>query len=482
MSLSHLDMKYPYLTLQLIVLVSLGACSWRMPESPLSLQMSVPENFAESRIKSTFGDAEKIGARWWQILGDPVLDDFENQMAQENPNLIALSAVVEQAKSAVAMAQSNLWPSLNANTSVTRSQSYLTAPSGTYISQSFPFNWTPDIWGALDAQIIALRAQQKVSEENLAMARLTAQATLMQTYLTLRNVERVQEVLRSAERAYAKALEITQHRYTSGLVASTDVAQAKLQLSNAKAQRIDLGVQRAQLLHAIAALLGKNPSNFTIEPNAKLVEPVRLPEIIPGELIKRRPDIRSALRGVESAQASLGAAKMAFFPTVTFSSTLGYRSTQLPGLINNSKAYWSVGPTVSLPLLDGGQRQANKSSAQAALDQAVAIYRQVVLSAFQEVEDNLVATSLLQEEGQVQLEALDAAKKNLNVTQQQYLSGTVSYLNVTIAQNSELQAERAVMDIENRRWLAITQLLKNLAGEWDLTQPQPRALNSSANQ
>jgi len=446
------------------------------------MQMAIPERFSEPSPKSLSGDAIKIGTRWWQILGDPVLDDFQNQMAQENPNLIALSAVVEQAKAAVALAQSNLWPSLNANTSLTRSQSYLTAPSGTYISQSFPFNWTPDIWGALDAQIIALRSQEKGSEENLAMARLTAQATLMQTYLTLRNVERVQQVLLSTEQAYGKALEITQHRYTSGVVASTDVAQAKLQLSNAKAQRIDLGVQRAQLLHAIAALLGKNPSNFNIEPTARIAQPVSLPEIVPGELIKRRPDIRSAQRGVESAQASLGAAKMAFFPTVTFSSNLGYRSTQLPGLISNSKAYWSVGPTLSLPLLDGGQRQANKSNAQAGLDQAVALYRQVVLSAFQEVEDNLVATSLLQEEGQVQLEALEAAKKNLLATQQQYLSGTVSYLNVTIAQNSELQAERAVMDIENRRWLAITQLLKNLAGEWDIKQPQPRALNSSINQ
>jgi len=173
---------------------------------------------------------------------------------------------------------------------------------------------------------------------------------------------------------------------------------------------------------------------------------------------------------------------MAFFPAVSFSSSLGYRSTQLPGLISSGNAYWSIGPSLSLPLFDGGQRQANKSNAQAGLDVAVANYKQVVLKAFQEVEDNLVATALLQDEGQVLLEALEAAKKNLSATQQQYLSGTVSYLNVVSAQTSALQAERAVMDIENRRWLAITQLLKNLAGEWDLAQVQPRALNSSANQ
>ena len=266
------------------------------------------------------------------------------------------------------------------------------------------------------------------------------------------------------------------------MAASTDVSLAKLQLNTTKAQRIDLGIQRAQLLHAIATLLGKTPSSFKLEPTAKLGSPIALPDIVPGELLKRRPDVRAAMRSVESAQATLGAAKLAFFPTVTFSSSLGYRSTQLPGLIGNNNAYWSLGPTLSLPIFDGGQRQANKSSAMAVLDQAVANYRQVALAAFQEVEDNLAATSLLQEEGGVQVQALQAAQKNLAATQQQYLSGTVGYLNVITAQTSELQARRAVMDIENRRWLAITQLLKNLAGEWDAAQIKPRSLKSSENQ
>ena len=466
----------------------LAGCSWRMPERPLSMNIQMPDKFAGS-VDSSGADAPLqktqtplTNARWWRVLEDPILDELQNQMAHENLNLISLAAQVQQAKAAVAFAQNNLWPNLNANTGVARSQSYLTAPSGTYVSESFPFTWTPDIWGALDAQVISLLAQQKSSEENLAMARLTAQATLMQTYLTLRSVEREEQVLKSAESAYAKALEITQHRYNSGVVASTDVSQAKLQLTTARAQRIDLGVQRAQLEHAIAVLIGKTPSEFKLEPTAKLAAPIKLPELVPGDLIKRRPDIKAAVRGVEAAQATLGAAKMAFFPAVSFSSSLGYRSTQLPGLISSGNAYWSIGPTLSLPLFDGGQRQANKSNAQAGLDVAVANYKQVVLTAFQEVEDNLVATALLQDEAQALLEALDAAKKNLSATQQQYLSGTVSYLNVVIAQGSELQAERAVMDIENRRWLAIAQLLKNLAGEWDLAQVQPRALNSSANQ
>jgi NodT family efflux transporter outer membrane factor (OMF) lipoprotein len=475
-------MKYFYYLTLLLFAIALSGCSWRMPERPISMQMQVPDKFGEATQKEEKSESIKVGARWWEVLADPVLDGLQDQMARENPNLIALAASVSQAKAAVALAQSNMWPTLNANTSVTRSQSYLTAPSGTYISESFPFTWTPDIWGAMDAQIISLRAQQKTSEENLAMARLTAQATLMQTYLTLRNVERSQATLLATEKSYAKALEITQSRYASGVVSSSDVAQAKLQLSNAQAQRIDLGVQRAQLQHAIAALLGKSPSSFRLEPTGKISSPINLPDIVPGDLIKRRPDIRAAIKSVEAAQANLGAAKLAFFPTVSFSSSLGYRSTQLPGLVGSSNAYWSLGPTLSLPLFDGGQRRANKSSAEAGLDQAVANYRQVVLAAFQEVEDNLVATALLQEEGGVLLDALEAAKKNLAVTQQQYLSGTVGFLNVTLAQTSQLQAERAVMDIENRRWLAITQLLKNLAGEWDVSQSQPRMLNSSENQ
>ena len=475
----------PFVRFMIFGMVSLlSACAWRMPEHPMGVQLEVPAKFEEKNLSSNEQTQVKtnIGAMWWSVLEDPILNDLQDQMAKENPNLISLAAVVEQAKASVALAQNNLWPNLNANTNVARSQSYLTAPSGTYISESFPFTWTPDIWGALDAQIIALKAQQKSSEENLSMARLTAQATLMQTYLTMRNVERVQATLLAAEGAYEKALEITQSRYSAGVAASTDVSLAKLQLNSTKAQRIDLGIQRAQLLHATAALLGKTPSSFKLEPTATIALPIALPDIVPGELLKRRPDVRAAMRNVESAQASLGAAKLAFFPTVTFSSSLGYRSTQLPGLIGNNNAYWSLGPTLSLPIFDGGQRQANKSSAMAVLDQAVANYRQVALAAFQEVEDNLAATSLLQEEGDVQVQALQAAQKNLAATQQQYLSGTVGYLNVITAQTSELQARRAVMDIENRRWLAITQLLKNLAGEWDAAQIKPRSLKSSENQ
>jgi NodT family efflux transporter outer membrane factor (OMF) lipoprotein len=464
------------------ILSTLSGCSWRMPEHPTGVQMDVPEKFSESKRVDAGTPKAQVSALWWRVLEDPVLDQLQEFLARENPNLISLAAVVEQAKAAVAAAQSNLWPDLNANTGVARSQSYLTAPSGTYISQSFPFTWTPDIWGAMDAQIIALKAQQESSEESLSMARLTAQATLMQSYLTLRNVEKEQATLIDAVNAYTKALEITQSRYLAGVAASTDVSQAKLQLSNTKAQSIDLGIQRAQLLHSIAALVGKTPSSLNIEPTAAAARPVALPDIIPGDLLKRRPDIRAAMRNVESAQASLGATKLAFFPVVTFSSSLGYRSTQLPGLIGRNNAYWSLGPNLSLPLFDGGQRQANKRSAQAGLDQAVAAYRQVVLAALQEVEDNLAATSLLQEEGAVQAEALTAAQKNLQATKDQYLFGTVGYLNVINAQTSELQARRAVMDIENRRWLAITQLLKNLAGQWDTAQVQPKALHSSDNQ
>jgi NodT family efflux transporter outer membrane factor (OMF) lipoprotein len=457
-----------------------------MPEPPNGVKLNLPSQFSEA-TRADVAQSKQItdledDVLWWRVLGDPVLDQLQNQLAKYNPNLISLAASVDQAKAAVALAQSNLWPTLNANTGLTKSQSYLTAPTGSYISESFPLSWTPDIWGALDAQIISALAQQRYNEENLKMARLTAQATLIQTYLTMRNVEREQRVLIDTEQAYAKALEITQSRYQSGVAVSTDVSQARLQLANAKSQRIDLGIQRAQLLHAIAALVGTTAADLTLEESAKIPTPLALPQVLPGELLKRRPDIRAAMRNVESAQANLGAAKLAFFPSLTFSSNLGYRSTQLPGLLRSSNAYWSIGPSLSLPILDGGERQANKSAAQAALDSAVANYRQVVLSACQEVEDNLVAASLLEQESHVLEEALDAARKNKIVTDQQYLSGTVGYLNVTVAQASELQAQRALMDVDNRRWLAITQLLKNMAGLWQDNQIQPEALRSYENQ
>ena len=449
------------------VLISVGACSFIPALPPLGNESG--NAFKRSPVAPAAQALPAEGTRW-TVLNDPVLDRLQAQLLQGNLSLATASVQVRRAQASLATAQASLWPSVNLNTGLTRSANQLGAAPGTNYSLSAPVSWEVQLWGRVDALSTVARAGVQASQEDLTAARLSLQATLVSTYVGLRTAERQEQVLRVAESAQQRSLELTQARYRSGVVSAADVAQAQSQWKSTQAQRIEVGTQRAQLEHALAVLLGKTPAELQIDPlPADAVWPpvvAPLPALLPGDLIQRRPDIRAAQQRVVAANAQIGVARAAFFPTLNFSANAGYRNPELGSLISTSSRAWSLGPSLAFSVLDGGQRRAAQADAQAALEQATLAYRQVVLTAFQEVEDNLVATSQLQDQAQALSESLEAAQRNLVLTQEQYKAGTVSYLNVVQAQTSALTAERSLLDVQSRRVLALTVLMKNLAGAY----------------
>lgn len=405
-----------------------------------------------------------IAPQWWTVFNDPVLNDLQNRLLQGSLNLQLMASKVRQAQASVALAQSSLWPSVNLNAGVARAQEK--SSNANAFSIAAPLTWEWDVWGRMSAQTAVAQANLQASQEDVALARLSAQASLVQTYVALRTAQRQATVLRQAIQAYTKALSLTQIRYEAGVVSAADVAQAELQLHTTQAQAVEVESTRLQLQNALAVLLGEAPGALNLTHTDAWLALPPLPAMLPASVIQQRPDIRVAAQRVMAAQAQLGVAQAAFFPSFSFSANLGYRSSDLANIFSASSLLWSLGPSMALNLLDGGQRQAVQAEARAALDTVGISYRQTVLQALQEVEDNLVAAQQLQQQAQAQGQALQAAQRNLGIAQAQYTAGTVSYLNVVTAQASALTAERNLLDIQSRQLLASTQLMKNLAAPW----------------
>ena len=456
------------------LVMSVVACSFIPPLPKLGdeagttfKRASTPAAGSTSALTTPVGSGS---AASWTVLQDPVLERLQHQLLQSNLSLASATVQVRRAQAALATAQASLWPSVNLNTGVTRSANQLGAAPGTSYSLSAPVSWEVQLWGRVDALSTVARAGVQASQEDLAASRLSLQATLVSTYVGLRTAERQEQVLRQAEAAQQRSLDLTQARYRAGVVSATDVAQAQSQWKSTQAQRIEVGTQRAQLEHALAVLLGQAPSALQIDPlpSEAVWPPVvsDLPALVPGDLIQRRPDIRAAQQRVVAANAQIGVARAAFFPTMNFSANAGYRNPELGSLISTASRAWSLGPSLAFSVFDGGQRRAAQADAEAALEQATLAYRQVVLTAFQEVEDNLVAAAQLQDQAQALRESWQAAERNLELTQEQYKAGTVSYLNVVQAQTSALTAQRSWLEVQSRRVLALNGLIKNLAGAY----------------
>lgn len=406
----------------------------------------------------------ELAPQWWSVFHDPVLDDLQNRLLQGHLNMQLMASKVRQAQASVALAQSSLWPSWSLNAGVARAHEK--SASANNLSLTAPLSWEWDVWGRLNAQAAAAQANLLASQEDLALARLSAQSSLVQTYIALRTAQRQSEVLAQATQAYTKALSLTQIRYEAGVVSAADVAQAELQLRTTQAQAVEVNSTRLQLQNALAVLLGEQPGALNLPATHVWMTTPSLPEVLPSSWVQQRPDIRAASQRVLAAQAQLGVAQAAFFPSFSFSANLGYRSSDLANLFSASSLLWSLGPSMALNLIDGGQRQAAQDQARAALDGAGISYRQTVLQALQEVEDNLMAAQQLQQQALAQSQAVEAAQRNLGIAQAQYNAGTVSYLNVVTAQASALSAQRSMLDIQSRQLLASTLLMKNLAAPW----------------
>ena len=412
---------------------------------------------------------------WWEAFGDADLSALEAQVAIANQDVRAAEARYREAQTLVDQARAGLFPSLSGSAAVVRSQSTIGGgqvpvsvggPTVTTHSFSLSLPWEIDLWGRVACQVEASQASAEASAADLEAARLSAQATLAQDYFLLRIADTQKGLLDRTVASYARALEITRNRYAAGVVSKVDVVQADTQLKTTQAQAIEVGVQRAQLEHAIAVLIGRPPADFSLPPATSPSTFPPIPAGVPSELLERRPDIASAERQVAAANAQIGAARAAFFPTLTLSASGGHQSTSLTDLLSAGSRFWSLGPALAVTLFDAGLRSAQSAQAIAAYDATVAAYRQTVLGGFQEVEDNLAALRILAAEAVAQDAAVEASRRSVELSLNQYKAGTVNYLNVVTAQAALLANERTAMDLQGRRLTASVTLIKALGGGW----------------
>jgi NodT family efflux transporter outer membrane factor (OMF) lipoprotein len=434
----------------------------------------VPEFYKENKEwKVAEPRDDMFHGPWWEIFNDPELNSLEEQVNISNQNIAMAEAQFRQANALVQTATSSYFPTITANPAVTRSlksSNIGQGTSGINTVYNAPLNissWELDVWGRIRRTVEAARANAQASSADLEGVRLSVHTALAQNYFLVRALDRQKQLLDATVQAYQRSLELATNQYKSGVVSRADVLQAETQFKTIQAQAIDVGVQRAQTEHAIALLVGKPASYFSIPVSPLDAAPPSIPVGVPSELLERRPDIAGAERRVAAANAQIGAAKAAYFPTVTLTGSMGYQSIDTFNLFAWPSRFWSVGPAVAETLFDGGLRGALNDQARAVYDANVASYRQTVLTGFQEVEDNLAALRILEQEALAQDEAVKTARKSLEFSLNQYKQGTVSYLNVIVAQVAALNSERTAVSILGRRMTASVLLIKALGGGWE---------------
>jgi NodT family efflux transporter outer membrane factor (OMF) lipoprotein len=411
---------------------------------------------------------------WWIIYADPSLDALEQQVAGANQNVQAAEARFRAARATVAQYRSSFFPVVTANAAYSRARSSENVlhkstaglTLNDYLVQA-DASWEPDLWGRVSRSVEGAKAEAQASSADTQAVLLSMQAELATDYFELRGLDQERRLLDDTIEAYREALDLTQHRYAGGIATDADVAQAQTQLKTTQAQALDLGVQRAQLEHAIAILTGQPPSTFSLPPAPLAAVPVVAQAGVPSALLERRPDIAAAERQVAAMNAQIGVATAAFFPNLILSVTGGLEATNYSQWLLAPSRLWSLGPALAGTLLDFGGRASVKEQARAHYDESVAQYRQTVLAAFGQVEDNLAALRVLEQEAAAQDDAVAAARRALAVVSDRYKNGAITYLDVVVAQTTALTNERNAVSIARRRMAASVALVKALGGGWD---------------
>ncbi len=410
-----------------------------------------------------------IRGEWWKVFNDPRLDELETEVNISNQNIAQAQAQYAQAYALVQAAKSSFFPILSTSASYKRSHTSSDTNGKNATSQnllSADVSWELDLWGKIRKTIEANRAKAQASEADLEGIRLSAQAQLAQDYFQLCSLDAQKKLLQDTKVIFQKFLVLTKNRHAGGVAAESDVLQAQTQLEETQAQEIDIGVQRSQLEHAIALLIGKPASDFSIPSLMQSAVVPSIPVGLPSAILERRPDIAAAERNVAADNALVGVAESAYFPTLTLSASGSYESSNLARIFSSPNPLWSVGPALAETIFDAGLRQAQTAQAKAAYDADVASYRQTVLTAFQQVEDNLAALRILEQEGQVQDEAVKDAQKAVALETNQYKAGTVSALDVITTQATALTNEKAAVTILGQRMNACVLLIQYLGGGW----------------
>lgn len=436
---------------------------------------AAPTEFREAWQPAAPGDQLPRGP-WWHAYGDQTLDELEGAAERANQTILAANAQYRSALAAVGGARAALLPTVDVAAATTRSASGSgslsvgggpSTPGGaTYTTDRLTgsLSWEIDLWGRLRRQLEVSRTSAEASAGDLAGVQLSVAATLAQDYVQLRSLDTQRDLFARTIAAYRRSLEITRNRYVAGVAPRTDVTQAESQLAGAEAQDADLAVQRAALEHAIATLTGRSATEFALASAAALPSLPPVPFVLPATLLERRPDVAAAERRVASANAAIGVARGAWFPTLSLSGNGGYQAPAWQHLVSLPNRFWSLGPQLAETLFDGGARSAQSAVARADYDRAVANYRQAVLTALADAEDALAALHGLADEEAAESRAAVAARETLRATENQYRAGTVSYLNVVIAQSSSFAADRSLIDVQSRRLLAHISLLKAMGG------------------
>lgn len=479
--------SFPAPLLGLGFAVALSACT----VGPDYMRPPAPEPVRYKELKgwkqATPMDAIDRGA-WWTVFRDPKLDSLESRVVISNQTIAQAEAAYRTAQALLKEAQSGLFPTVTGNYansdahSGAKSSGASTGTASTLDTFKATANaaWTPDIWGKVRRSIESDVSGAQLSAGDIAVATLSAQATLAAAYFNLRAVDALKDLLDQTAKEYQRTLTITQHQYAAGTVSKADVATAEAQLLNTQAQAINTGVARAQYEHAIAVLIGEPPAELTITPVAfKYVLPT-IPVSLPSTLLERRPDIAAAERAMQQENALIGVAVAAYYPNIGLSGLFGFagRGGLAASLANE---VWNLGVTGAQTIFDGGLNSATVDAARATYDQSVASYRQTVLSAFQGVEDQLAALRILSQQAKVQDQAVRAAQEEVDVLLNQYAAGTVAFTAVVVGQAQLLSNQESALTIRQDRFLAAVALIQDLGGGWDASQLPSSAALQGAN-
>ncbi len=407
--------------------------------------------------------------KWWEIFADTQLNALADRVSVSNQSLRLAEAQYRHAQALVLSARAPLFPSLTAALGVSRSGA-ATRGAATNYDLGASAGWDADLWGRVRRNVETSEASAAASAADVESVRLLVQSELVIHYLQIRVLDTQKKLLDETAAAYARSLQLTLNRYKAGLAGRVDVAQAEAQLKSTQAQAIDTGVQRAQLEHAIAVLLGAAPAEFALPVAPVKVAMPSIPAGLPSELLERRPDIAAAERRVAAANAQIGVAQAALYPSLTLSGSAGFHNSSFAPWFSAPSRVWSLGPELALSLFDGGLRRALSAQALASYDASAASYRQTVLAAFQDVEDNLATLRILEQEAKVQEEAVRAARQSVALTLNQYKAGLVSYLNVVSVQTTLLSNERTALSLLGRRLNAAALLVRALGGGWTVEE------------